>query len=202
MLTATSFFVQFKNYLVESNSNKDGARYFDIYKTNEPRFTELVNKRIIHDIIKNSGLHVQHEYFRIDTTGWVGRYEELDEERARKLGLNRHLWDLKVAVEHENDKMDWLDELVKLIHIRCPLKIVISYNHSDRRALDSIKLDYAAECMNKVDAFSTTGTEEYLIVLGNCAPKDKKSEPYKHFDYRGYIYNHNNKKFEAIQCQF
>lgn len=45
--------------------------FLEIYKTDEPAFTELVNKTLIKTIIENSGLTAQHEYFRIDTVGWM-----------------------------------------------------------------------------------------------------------------------------------
>ena len=75
---------------------------------------------IFEEKVENAGLTAQHEYFRIDTVGWNGRYKCLDEKESKQIGLNRHHWDLKIAVEHENNKADWLDELIKLIHIRCP----------------------------------------------------------------------------------
>lgn len=198
MLNAVEFYKRFKESVVEECVC--GNRTLeDIYKSDEKTFTELVNKTLIHEIVRSSGLTVQHEYFRIDTIGWDGRYTELDEEEAKEVGLNRHLWDLKIAVEHENDKKDWLDELVKLVHIHCPLKVIIGYNHCDQRdEPESKKLAYAAKCMEKVKAFHATEDEEYLVILGNGASKDKKEASYASFDYRGYRYNRTKQQFERI----
>ena len=77
------------------------ATFLDLYRNNELAYTELVNKYIVHKIIKDAGMTAQHEYFRIDTVGWVTRYQEMEDE-AHKLDLSAHLWDLKIAVEHEN----------------------------------------------------------------------------------------------------
>ena len=198
MLDAMEFYRSFKESVVENRIHKDGKTFFDIYR-HDSAFTDLVNKKLIHEIVRNSGLTVQHEYFRIDTVGWDGKYLLLDEKRAKEVGLNRHLWDLKIAVEHENDKKDWLDELIKLVHIRCPLKVIIGYNYCDQRdEPEREKLAYAAECMRMVKAFHATEEEEYLVILGNGVPKDTKAALYTSFDYRGYLYNHIERQFERI----
>lgn len=68
----------------------NGRSYEEIYKTDEPAYTELVNKTIIHNIVKQAGYVPQHEYFRVDTIGWVDAgYEKMEE--AKRLGFNRHL---------------------------------------------------------------------------------------------------------------
>lgn len=50
------------------------ATFLDLYRNNEPAYTELVNKYIVHKIIEDAGMTAQHEYFRIDTVGWITRY--------------------------------------------------------------------------------------------------------------------------------
>lgn len=137
------------------------ATFLDLYRNNELAYTELVNKYIVHKIIKDAGMTAQHEYFRIDTVGWVTRYQEMEDE-AHKLDLSAHLWDLKIAVEHENSKHDWTDEVIKLIHVKCPLKVVISYNYCDERdTTEWEKLNFIAHWMQEVKAFAKGGDEEY-----------------------------------------
>ena len=194
--------------------------YFDIYRNHEAAYTELVNKNIIHNIIAGvdadekitpenaellnkhpeyKKLVPQHEYFRIDCTGYQHRYFEIDEGEAQSVGLNRHFWDLKIAVEHENDKQDWMDEVVKLAHIRCPLKVIIGYNHCDQRNEgDIVKLGFVAKWMQRVSAFDESSDEEILIIIGNGAPADKNNEVYCAFDYRGYLYDYRDRKFKRI----
>lgn len=173
-------------------------KYENEYKTNEAEFTHSVTKEI-NGIIENMGLTFQNEYYRIDAIGWIGRYKELSEEEAKSLNLSRHLWDLEIAVEHENSKADWTDELIKLIHMCCPLKVIITYNHCDQRdSVEKDKLSFAVKCMNKVKAFSFLPREEYLIIIGNGAPKCSQNNSYDKFDYRGYVYDYDKEEFIRI----
>lgn len=173
------------------------ATFLDLYRNNELAYTELVNKYIVHKIIKDAGMTAQHEYFRIDTVGWVTRYQEMEDE-AHKLDLSAHLWDLKIAVEHENSKHDWTDEVIKLIHVKCPLKVVISYNYCDERdTTEWEKLNFIAHWMQEVKAFAKGGDEEYLLIFGNCFNPKTKAD-YDTFDYRGYLYNRQTQRFDRI----
>lgn len=173
------------------------ATFLDLYRNNEPAYTELVNKYIVHKIIKDAGMTPQHEYFRIDTVGWITRYQEMEKE-AHDLELSAHLWDLKIAVEHENSKQDWTDEVIKLIHVKCPLKVVISYSRCDERdTTEWKKLNFIAHWMQEVKAFAKGSDEEYLLIFGNCfSPKTKAD--YDTFDYRGYLYNRQTRRFDRI----
>ena len=176
-----------------------GKTYREIYKCKEPAYTELVNKKLIHGIIEEAGLEAQHEYFRIDSIGYRHRYTEIDACEAEKAGLNRHFWDIKVAVEHENNKADWMDEVTKLCHIRCPLKVIIGYNYCDQRDDgDAEKLEFIAKWMPELSAFDPNSEEEILIIIGNAAPKNKSYGTYERFDYRGYLYDYENEAFERI----
>lgn len=199
MLNSKTFFAAFRAAVREEALCADGRTYQTLYRSDEPAFTELVNKTIIHGILADAGLTVQHEYFRIDSVGWEGKYKTLSLEESRSVGLNRHLWNLKAAVEHENNKADWLDELIKLMHIRCPLKVVISYSPCDcRGAEERRKLDYAADCMRKIDVYHGCTGEEFLIILGNGAPKSRHSPGYTRFGYRGYLFDWKNAFFSEI----
>ncbi|SES99395.1 hypothetical protein SAMN04487771_100322 [[Clostridium] aminophilum] len=173
-----------------------GRTYLQIYKNNEPAFTELVNKYVVDRIISNAypvddprHMESQHEYFRIDSIGYQPRWKEIPQNEVVQSGLNPHFWDLKIAVEHENDKTDWMDEIIKLIHIRCPLKVVISYNHCDQRSQElEQKLSHVAKWMQRLSVYRNDN-EEFLIILGNAAPKDKTNGDYQTFDYRGYLFD-------------
>lgn len=175
--------------------------FLSIYKKPKEKYarntayTKLINKYVIKKIISDAGMKTQNEYFRIDTVGWVSQYERMEKE-AKELNLNAHLWDLKIAVEHENSKKDWTDEVIKLIHIKCPLKVVIGYNYCDERdTLDKKKLDFIARWMQEVSAMNTGTTEEYLIIFGNCK---HNGADYSVFDYRGYLYNQLTHRFDRI----
>ncbi len=197
-ITATKFY----NLFME-NCKEDGIfcdkTLMSLYRHNA-EYTEIVNKTIIHNIIKDLELTPQFEYFRIDVIGWESHYDEICEE-AKALDMNPHLWDLKIAVEHENDKKDWYDEVIKLVHVRCPLKVIIGYNYCNKRddneEGDVAKLKFAAECMKKTNAFNNSAEEEYLVILGNC--KAKGEGTYDSFDYRGYLYNYSTGQFIKLQ---
>ena len=182
MYNAKWFFEEFSKNVTEETIS------IDTYKKGA-NFTPIVTN-IIKEIIKKMKLTPSKEYFRIDVTGWKDRKGDITGDDK---GLNHHLWDLKIAVEHENKRDDWTDELIKLVHIRCPLKVIIGYNCYDNRD-DAEKLDVAASWMKMTDAFGVSN-EEYLVILGNDKGKDKK---YTTFGYRGYLYSHEEDKFIEI----
>lgn len=183
------------------------GKSFDwIYREKQAAYTELVNKHIVSGIINEAyptddprHLVSQHEYFRIDTIGYQHRYMEMPAEEAETLGLNRHFWDLKIAVEHENSKADWMDEVIKLTHIRCPLKVIIAYNYFDERPEGDIeKLNYVARWMTRVSAYDVNAEEEFLAIIGNGASRKNKALKYDRFGYKGYLFDKNSELFAEL----
>lgn len=167
------------------------------YKYNASTFTDFMNKHLIAGIVREyCGDNVTHEYFRIDTVGWKSKAEDELMQRASKFGLSYHLWDLQIAVEHENSEKGWLDEVVKLMHIRCPLKVVIGYTEHDQRDIDNEKLILAAAFMQKLTVYDSTSQEEFLVILGN---KKGKGSDYSTPDYRGYLFNFSSGRFVQLQ---
>ena len=79
------------------------------------------------------------------------------------------------------------------MHIRCPLKIVIGYNHSEHRddesKSDNAKIGAVIKWMQEVDAFKQVSEdEEFLIILGNAGKQPpNENDPCKSIDYRGYL---------------
>ncbi len=218
-MDAKQFFCEFVNRTKENNivdaemipSYPDlvGCSFEQIYRGDAAAYTELINKYIIDNIITEAytrddprRLVAQHEYFRIDTIGYQRRYTEMSETEANKLGLNRHFWDLKIVVEHENSKKDWMDEVIKLTHVRCPLKVVIAYNYCDKRddnkEGDLQKLNFVAGWMTRVSVYEKNANEEFLVIMGNGAPRTEKNQSYECFDYRGYIFNSATSTFERV----
>lgn len=207
-MNANEFFSKFKQEVSETTiiSKKmlpelpeiwEKNDFFSIYKNQGAVYTKLINKYVIPKIISSAGMQAQNEYFRVDTVGWVSQYKRMESDAA-ELGLNAHLWDLKIAVEHENSQKDWTDEVIKLIHIKCPLKVVIGYNYCDERnEQEQKKLDFIARWMQEVAALKNGTTEEYLMIFGNCYNPKTKAD-YTEFDYRGYLYNHISHRFDRI----
>ena len=199
-MDAKEFYKRFVTLMREDRVLADGRSLLQIYKTDEPEFTKIVNHRIVPQIITESGLVSQNEYFRVDTVGWTTKFEDIDAAYSKSLGLVRHLWDLKIAVEHENDKSNWTDELIKIAHLRCPLKVVIGYAHCDERGnVEDEKLKFAYSCLSRLDAFDIHANEEFLIVLGNGAPRKRANGTYDKFDYRGYVLTQGKAEFVKLE---
>lgn len=112
---------------------------------------------------------------------------------------NKKNRDIIIIVEHENSKTDWSDEVMKLIHVKCPLKVIIGYSYSDEGGeMESRKLSFVSKWMQKVEALQKGIDEEYLIILGNGCNHVTDEVDYTSFDYKGYLYNWDNKEFEKI----
>lgn len=57
-------------------------------------------------------------------------------------------WDFDVAIEHENDGTKWLEEFIKLIHVNCGLKVIITYGQ-ESETKGFILTEKAKEIYNK-----------------------------------------------------
>ena len=189
-----------KTFITKTDKDRviGGKRLFEIYKSCA-EFTPVITS-IILDIIESAGYKSQKEYFRIDAVGWTSHYMDMKTDaESENLKINAHLWDLKIAVEHENSKVDWTDEVMKLIHVKCPLKVIIGYNYSDERGeMERRKLSFVSKWMQKIDALQKGRDEEYLIILGNGCNHVTGEADYTNFDYKGYLYNWDSKEFDLI----
>lgn len=191
MATAHDFFAHFK-------AKTSHEEMMPLYRKGGSRFTEAIIK-IIEEVIEDV-FQYDHgrEYYRIDVSGWSNRKEEITEDISH-LGMAKHLWDLKIAVEHENDLDDWTDELIKLAHVKCPLKVIVGYSPCDQREEDERgKLMCAAAWLKKLKVYDTFKEEELLLILGNSSPKCKGLN-YESFDYRGYIYSWEREAFLPVE---
>lgn len=195
MLTAENFYNAFKNRVTETSfvDIKNKVTCFELYN-NWHEFTRYVTQ-VINNIITDFGYSVSNEYYNIDVIGWTQK--KYDNENAslkavaKAKNLSFYLWDLNIVVEHENNKSEWLDELVKLFYIKCPLKVIITYNYCDERNdgqySDIDKVEFAKNILLKLNN-NIPVDEEYLIIFGNATGKESNNE-YNTFDYRGYAIN-------------
>ena len=192
MATAYDFFAHFKAKMAPEEM-------MPLYRKGGSKFTEAIIK-IIEEIINDKdvfGYDYGREYYRIDVSGWVDRKVKITEDISHP-DLEKHLWDLMIAVEHENDPNDWTDELIKLAHVRCPIKVIIGYSPCDQREEDEQrKLMCAAAWLKKLKVYDTLKEDELLLILGNSAPKCKGLN-YESFDYRGYLYNWEQEEFLPV----
>ncbi len=176
-------------------------KYADDYK-NDANFTPRVISVINQIIEDGTGWKHQNEYFRIDAVGWESHFHDV-KEIANEAGLNAHLWNLKIAVEHENNKRDWTDEVMKLMQIRCPLKVVIGYNYYNiRQENEQKKLDAAAKMITSAASYRSVARdrEQILLIIGNgCSSVTGKSD-YTDFDYRGYLFDYTQETWMPMQA--
>lgn len=142
------------------------------------------------------GSFFQKEYYKIDMVGWT-RTEEY-ENAGKNAPLNKHAWILDFAIEHENNYRDWSDEVIKLMNIDCPLRVVIGYvNRED--LCDEGALNYMNEMLSKLYINMRPKihqNDEFAIILGN---KNAKRTITKSLDYRCYKVYFENGKFDYRQ---
>ena len=172
-------------------------------------FTESISKvitNIIKDCYGENSITVQPEYLRIDIPAWQknsGNDQSFVEEAPN---FQKYDWNLKVAVEHENDYRLWMDEVIKLAHINCPLRVVIGYVHieENRQKTEEKKkaiLKRVAEVLNNnIDAWkavisaNNTNPSEFLIILGDGNVK-KENRCY----YTPYFYSFSKYEFVNLK---
>ena len=182
------FYRAFNAVFAEGSPHRQQA--VDTY-TDNTGFTAFITLRI-NEIIGEKGYIAQNEYYRIDAMGYTSRRKELSKNKA----LSAHLWDLEIAVEHENSSKDWLDEVIKLAHICCPLRVVIGYvPRSQRERGDEIRLAYAADALGQLKCRDNLKNGEFLVILGN-SETDRKEENF--FNYKPYVLNPRTFLFEPL----
>ena len=182
------FFYEFNKTFAEDSVYREKA--VETYAHNTT-FTSFIIDRINSIIKGKEGYISQNEYFRIDSMGYKSKWEELEKTN----GLTPHLWDMEIAVEHENDDKDWLDEVIKLAHISCPLRVVIGYVPEDKRSDDQNLLDYAANALKRLKCVDNVTKGEFMIILGNSNTKGKVEN---YFNYQAYVLDSNTFKFKTL----
>lgn len=155
-------------------------------------FTDFITRRI-NEIIRSKDYTAQNEYYRIDAMGYRSRRSELPKSDL----LSAHLWDLEITVEHENSSKDWLDEVIKLAHICCPLRVVIGYVPAQQRpGGDMERLDYVSSALKRLKCAENLKNGEFMVILGNSGTKNREE---CFFHYRAYILNAQTLRFEPLE---
>ena len=201
-MTAQEFWNIFKSKIKENDIFEE-KKVIEVYK-NFHDFTRCIINEIDKMIQNDFNLKCNKEYYKIDVVGWTqGKNDEANQylkEKAESSNLSFYYWDLNVVIEHENNKKEWLDELVKLYYIKCPLKIIITYNYCDNRDQNSKfsdegKVNIAKDILLQLNKNKNLD-EEYLIIFGNAEGFNSMTNEYSNFDYRGYVIKENN--FEKL----
>jgi len=180
-MKAHEFWTKFINLFAEGSESLKTARRH--WRKSRDFTNEFVNK-YIPDIIKEGNDISEFEYFRIDIISYAQRKNEAD-SYAYKGNLTPYLWDLKVAFEHENNSKEWLDEVIKLSHINCPLRVVVGYFTPDEPQRQEA-LAFAAEMLKK-KVGETIQNGEFLLIIGNgdnsTTPKQLGTNTYTPYLY-------------------
>ena len=196
-MTATEFWTEFRRLFADDSNALTAARNF--WK-NRDNFTKFIMPHIA-TILSSYGYadKNQYEYYKIDVIGWKDCKSALAKlQTPDTYKLKKHFWHLGVAIEHENDQSDWTDELVKLLYINCPLRIVIGYYPETLSSEDLVKtIDYASDIVslaNETNAFIQP-EQEFMLILGKN--HDNETDLCAN-SYSAFTYNVNKKSFEKI----
>ena len=182
------FFEEFNNTFVNESPYRQQAIEAYVHNT---EFTHFITQRI-NEILQSKNYIAQNEYYRIDAMGYTNHWNELSKCHL----LSPHLWDLEIAVEHENSAKDWLDEVIKLSHICCPLRVVIGYVPMEQRPFGDIeRLAYVTTAIKQLKCKDNLKIGSFMIILGNSNTKNKKEN---FFNYNAYILNPDNLNFESL----
>ena len=205
-LNAINFYNEFMDCIRQGVENKgDWVESKERYCND---FTNYINKGLMPKCFKKFATGYSNEYYRFDVSSWE-QLKSSVEDICKEVKMTPYLWDLRIAFEHENSKKDWFDEVIKLLYIDCPLKVVVGYNKYKTRFInnkesDKSKLDALCLILSKLNRIKDLlSKNEFLIILGNCGPGYDNNEGAEYFGYKGYrIYIEEGKvKYKNIEDQ-
>ena len=177
-MTAEEFWKGFTEIFKDGTNTKNEA----IRNWSSPKdYTETIVNAV--SKLLSRKYQVSKEYYRIDLTAWK-QLRKSENDKILYNGFEKHLWDLEVAVEHENSSVSWMDEVVKLLHINCPLRVVIGYLPIGQRDNHKVYLDKITEQIKETKAVNTYESlkkGEFMIIIGNsnCHGNEKEFCRYK-----------------------
>ena len=141
--------------------------------------------------LENANLETSREYYKIDLTAWTqlkGDKYKLFKDKDFDKQFENYLWNLEVAVEHENSSVSWMDEVVKLLHINCPLRVVIGYLPIEQKDKHEDYLKAITEQILTTKAVENHSLEvgEFMIIIGDSKCGGDKT---KFCHYTAYVFN-------------
>lgn len=145
---------------------------------------------------------VSKEHYQIDMIACTSRiYKEMkDIDEIREERLNKHVRNFDIAIEYESNCHDWLDKVVKLAYINCPIRVVIGY--VDRRRSDSTEdadsyyLNAVIKTLNELEKQNSTRiylikeNDSFGIILGS-GNVDKRDFSFDYIQYKLYYIYYN-----------
>lgn len=185
-MTAKKFWERFKESIYQ---NSELVSLWDYTKD----FTNSIIDKLENSVIADKNVKTEREYFRIDLVGYIKK----ESTKTLHRNLQKYSWDLEVAVEHENDYRLWVDEVVKLAHIVCPLRVVIGYlPKNSEKYPHEVVLKKVVENLKEINAWeSSSKTGDFMIIIGDCKVGSKSERCV----YTPYLYNYGTEAFELLK---
>lgn len=203
-MNAQEFWNSFRQAVMTEGENR--TRLMNDWTTSRAftaTMTEIVTNIIKENYPKNE-IAVQPEYLRIDIPAWRKNKGNNDTARCVKeeTAFQIYDWNLEIAVEHENDYRLWMDEVVKLAHISCPLRVVIGYVRAEKDSRQISRGKTGKKQQAILDAVTDVLLQdvrawqnmpegnEFLIILGDANVRENDR-----CHYTPYLYRHAKKRF-------
>ena len=159
-MTAQDFWEKFQEIFKEDKEGK-AIKYWLSSKA----YTQFILEAI-ESFLEGQSFETSREYYRIDLIAWTQLKHRGYLLKDRD--FENYLWDLEVAVEHENNDKSWMDEVVKLMHINCPLRIVIGY-----LPLEENKQIYISALNTEIKKVKTFNKASFLKIKQELCPRDE-----------------------------
>jgi hypothetical protein len=119
-LTPDKFWNQFIQQL---SATLVGDQHWPSKWASAPEWTTLMNQ-VLRQTGEALGFRerntISQEHLRLDMAFW---------SHPHRSDPFEEFWNVEVAIEHENNSETWFEEWVKLSHITCGLKVLITYHH-------------------------------------------------------------------------
>lgn len=171
-------------------------------------FTEKISA-LITNVIKSAKSSnefiVQPEYYNIDITEWEQKKVKTKEyltviDGYKGYRFEKYAWNFDIAVEHENDKNLWMDEVIKLAYIFCDLRVVIGYFPYLKEGKVEMQQKYLKAVSKTITTLKCRDNMkhgEFMIILGDVLKKE--SEGFEKLIYTPYRYNPDKEEFELLK---
>ncbi|MDR0854016.1 MAG: hypothetical protein LBN34_06575 [Clostridiales Family XIII bacterium] len=187
---AKVFYELFAKLLKDENGNikADALTAYGVRKDWKVYLNELLPK-LLEEI--ECETYIGHPC--VDVVGW-----SMPNRSVNDGWVNEYLWDLDVAIELEDDSEDWMNGVIKLCHLKCGLKVVISYSSDDDRDSDIDKLKITAANIQSLAYGGLTEDEDLLVILGNCSKN--KYETQSDIGFKAYVYD--DGKFKKLSSYY
>ena len=188
-MTAQEFWNNFKAIFEDENKKTTAIEKWHSYS----EYTKFILDEL-ESILSTDKLDPSREYYRIDLIGYK------DKRNGETLLIpdykfKNYKWDLEIAIEHENSSYNWLDEIIKLLHINCPLRIVIGYIPIIQKENHARYFDAILKNISNLNAYKTLQDNAFLIIIGDS---ECGSDKRKFCHYTAYVFDKNAGQFAKI----